>query len=1132
MKQTIVLVLLVALPVISFSKNKAVRFQKLTIADGLSLSSVYCVHRDSKGYMWFGTEDGLNRYDGYRFKVFRTNVKESNSICYKWIEHIYEDSSGNLWFGSKAGLSKFNPQKEHFTNFSSSSTQPNKLTQDTITCLLQVSDSLLLTGTTNGIHQININSHQVQSSSIVEGRINQIKLSDNDEAWICTNKGLYRFSSKQNTYTQELPTSVNTPLPVNAMLQQENTLWLAGAQKLYRYDLETQSLKTSHILSQAFTNENIESIVADKHNRFWISTNQGLYLYHVQSDQSQLLIGTTNNTNSLSINTQKPLTFDSNGILWFGTHGDGLYLIYPDLQIRQHKYNPIEVTGISQNAINCIYNDTVSGNIWLGTFGAGLNMFNAFANKFDILKHNPLDPNSLSSDFIWSIQEDKDGSLWIGTNDKGISHYYPSEDKFEFFDDHPQSKGSLSNTSVREIFQDSQGSIWIGTDGGGLNRYNASSRDFKVYKNTENNPYSISDNSVRVVYEDNKGQLWIGTKNGLNKFNRLTQRFTRYLNDESDPASISNNFVYSAILEDKSGFLWIGTYGGGLNRMDTQNETFKAYTTHNNHGKSLSNDIVFSLFEDDTGLIWIGTNQGLSVLNPSNDSIRIFSLDDGLPNEVIYGILPDDNGLLWLSTNRGISCFNPKNESFTNYDVNDGLQSNEFNGGAFHRGNSGRLYFGGVYGLNMIDPDQMSKNKYCNPTIITSLEVLGQPVKINKAGNIGDHKISLINEQLQMDRHITYTSEVVLDYSHRFFSLEFSGLNHLLPEKTKYKYQMYPIDKYWREAGNRNYVSYANIEPGNYLFKVKASNPEGLWPDEATELRITVQPPFWLTYWFITIEILFVLLMIVFVHRFLIKIKLNKALKIQNKRIKTVNLKLKESENSLKRTNAAKDRFFSIISHDLKNPFASLMSISEVLANHYDESDEEDRKMCVARINASLKNVYSLLENLLTWSRSQRGVIEFKKSTFNLSNLITENINLNLVTSQKKNITLKAENINSHMAYGDRDTINTIIRNLTANALKYTKPGGTVNLTITDHNGTHWKISVIDTGLGISKDNLTRLFSIDQKVKTDGTSGEKGTGLGLIICKEFAEKNDGTIGVSSEIGKGSTFWFTVPKAPP
>lgn len=353
-------------------------------------------------------------------------------------------------------------------------------------------------------------------------------------------------------------------------------------------------------------------------------------------------------------------------------------------------------------------------------------------------------------------------------------------------------------------------------------------------------------------------------------------------------------------------------------------------------------------------------------------------------------------------------------------------------------------------------------------------------------------------------------------------------MNHLTPSKTQYAFQLSPLDKKWNKAGNRNYVSFANIQPGDYEFKVMSSNSDGVWCDEPATLYITIRPPFWQTTWFILLELLILGIIVVFIHRFLVKIKTNKLLKEQNEEIKSANRQLHLSEKNLKQMNATKDKFFSIISHDLKNPFTSLMSISDMLDVNYEATDEEDKRYAVKRINNSVRHIYSLLENLLTWSSSQRGKICFDSEDFDLSALIAENVNLYRMGAERKGISIINQIKDKVIAHGDRNTINTVIRNLAGNAVKFTSAGGTITFAISGKED-YWKVSVKDTGVGISTENLKHLFRIDKKLKTEGTEGEKGTGLGLVICKEFVEKNKGTIGVKSEEGKGTEFWFTVKK---
>ncbi|WP_430811030.1 MULTISPECIES: two-component regulator propeller domain-containing protein [unclassified Carboxylicivirga] len=1093
------------------AQHSPMRFQSLTIDDGLSLSSVYCIARDSKGFMWLGTEDGLNRFDGYHFTIYRTEVKNPNSICYKWIEHIAEDQQGNLWFGSRSGLSCFDPASEVFMNFRTG--QEHSLCNDTVTCL-QGFDDVLYVGTKGGLNRIELadwHTHHYPEMGVVHRLCKA-----NEVLYVAASSGLFEFGTAGN------PLRLSEISLVDVCVRSD-TLYCASAQSVFLYDRHNGS-KQQLILPDNL--RNIEGVELDNRGHLWINTQAGLWLYKISTGQAQKIVSTNNVSNSLAVNTRKALWIAEDNSVWYATHGDGLFVINEQLRVSKSIHNPTDKESVNQNAFNCIFADPHSGNIWLGTFGAGINVYQPSANKFDMIKHNPLDDNSLPSNFIWSVWEATDSCLWIGTNDGGLCCYCPHEDRFVTYI-HDGSAQSISHNSVREVYQDKEGTIWVGTDGGGLNRFNAANHSFSIYRNRPGDDSSLSDNSVRVVFEDSKRRLWVGTRKGLNLFNRDTGTFRRYMHQEGNVQSLSNDFIYASIIEDDNGHLWIGTYGGGLNRFDPDKGIFQHYTSNMPDGKRLSNDIVFSLYKDALGLIWIGTNEGLNVLNPKNGQIRMYGMADGLPNEVIYSILPDEQGRLWLSTNYGISCVQPDRMAFRNYDVSDGLQSNEFNGGAFHKGTSGRLYFGGVYGLNILYPGTVQPNTQASAPVFTRLEVLGQAVQTRPTGLPGN-AVMMVDSQYIMPQYIAYARHIVLDYSQRFFAIEYSGLNHLFAGKTEYAFQLLPQDKEWHKAGARNYVSFADVKPGSYTFRVISTNSDGYWCKTPTELGITIQPPFWKTTWFMMLELVVLILVAVFTYRVLIKIKTNKVLLHQNEAITKANEQLKASEENLRQMNVTKDKFFSIISHDLKNPFTSLMSISSLLDESYDVADEEDKRLGVKRINNTAKQIYQLLENLLTWSRSQRGKISFQDKSFDLTALIIENANLYRDAAERKGVQIINEVKQRVMARGDRNTVNTVIRNLSGNAVKFTPKGGTVKYFVEDEDN-HWKVSVCDSGVGISADDQQHLFSIDKKIKTEGTEGEKGTGLGLIICKEFIEKNGGRIGVESEAGRGSIFWFTLRK---
>ncbi len=1144
LKKLFFLVLLcVLLSVQLYAQKTTIRFNRLTIDDGLSLSSVYCIFEDSKGFMWFGTEDGLNKYDGKYFTIYRPQAGNENSLAYKWTEIIFEDSNGLLWFGSKGGLTAFNPVNETFIQYHQED-KKGSLSNDTITAINEGIDGSLWIGTLAGLNRIEPKSRKAERVSLIgksiifpSSQIFEIVCEPNGDIWVATEDGLFFASEKNPVFC--LPASKTAYLnrSVYALVLDKKTLWAGIDKGLVSYDINSglETLFEIGLCGENAVYENrVDKLLLDKQGKIWAGTPGGLFLFNHKTGEFTCLAEARDASQSLSVNTAKPTCLDSRDNLWYGTFGSGLYRINTaTLEVENYLNNTADPGSLSQNSINCIFEDRC-GVIWVGTFGAGISVYDRLAHKFRLITHDPLDDNSLSSNFIWTVFEADDGTLWAGTNTNGLNRYSPKTGRFTHFVHDDAKPGSLSTASVRKVYQDSKGIVWVGTDGGGLNRFDPKTEKFINYVSDPENPQTLSSNSVRVISEDRAGNLWIGTRNGLNKFDRNTGICKRYLNDPANQASISHNFIYSAIWEDRLGNLWIGTYGGGLNKMDVKNETFKSYRYNAEVAGNISNDIVFSIYEDDNGILWIGTNDGLNRFDPQQEKFIRFGIGQGLPNEVIYGLLPDGKNNLWLSTNLGISKFNLVDYTVENFDSGDGLQSNEFNGGAFHGGISGKLYFGGVYGLNIINPGKVLQSSNNANVVLTGIDILGKKVNVGMIPSInaqGHRSNSLVEteDQFLMETALAYSPEIKLDYKHRFLGFEFAVLNVPPSEKMAYSYKMENMDEDWNNSGSRSYVTYANMAPGNYTFKVKAMNESGEISPNIAQLKIAIAPPYWKTWWFYLLEMIVAMVIFAFVYIYLLKARTNKLLLVQNQKIQEANSQLSASELKLKELNTTKDKFFSIIAHDLKNPFTSLLSISELLSKNFETLDEEDKIEGINGFHNSATRIYSLLENLLVWSRTQTGRVKFSPVEFDISELAEECYDLLALCAEKKELDFHIWADEGYKVFADREMIYTIIRNLLHNAIKYSKPGGKATLLVKEIEDGLLKIAVKDEGVGISPENMGKLFNLASKANSDGTAGEKGTGLGLIVCKEFVERNNSKLLVKSKVGKGSEFSFYLSK---
>ncbi len=1133
-------VLLYALPTVA--QEDYVRFKRITINDGLSLSSVYDIYQDSKGFMWFGTEDGLNKYDGQTITVYGATTDQRNLLANKWVEKVYEDKSGMIWLGSRSGLTKYDPRKGIFTALHHDPADPASLSNDTISAIEVDLRNELWVGTFQGLNHVDRFTNEVQRINPndrdlagLRSRISGFLQHESGLFWIATYQGLFSYDRKSGLFfSEDAGGIIDSSTVIYHMASRELIIWLGTDKGLVKLDLSPA--RQNQLIPLSFEEETaeIKTVLPDRLGQVWVLTDEGLYCYRGEEDGLVKVLEAGGTSHSLALDPKESLLEGAEGNIWFGTFGNGIYQIDPaGLSYRHLVHNPADPESLSENSINCIFQDR-AGVTWVGTFGAGISILDPHSNRFKLFKHNPFNPNSLASSFVWTICETSDNKLWFGTNANGISCYNQQSGTFTHYDHDPFDPTSLSHSSVRKIYEDSKGRIWIGTDGGGLDLFDPRNRSFRHFRHDPDDSTSISHNSVRALYEDQEGRLWVGTRSGLNLLVEADMSFSHYLTDEEKEDGLPHDFIYASMHHDQEGWLWVGTYGGGLCKMDPESGQSTFYHHDPEDPNTLSDNIVYSIYEDEMGRFWIGTNSGLNMFYPATESFRRFGINEGLANEVIYGVLPDENNHIWLSTNLGICRFNLETFEAKNFDMNDGLQSNEFNGGAYHKGHNGLLYFGGVYGMNVIDPDNVPPIRNVAEVTLTKIEVLGTEVKIagvdlEEEFEENPGRIVEFEGEYYSSENVTYLEEIVLDYEHRFFSIEFSVLNNLQTGKLQYSYIMENLETDWTNAGTRNYVSYANMKAGSYLFKVVAINSDGYQSDPPLLLNITITPPFWLSWWFILLEVLFSTAIAVMIYIYLVKSRTNRLLKYQNQQISQANEALRKSEKNLMELNATKDKFFSIISHDLKNPFASLLSISELMVESFDQTEKEDHKSGFKKIHESVKHLLDLLENLLTWSRSQRGRIKYDPVRFNLTSVIQENINVHKLLAERKGIMLLSPEQDEVYAYGDRDMINSVIRNLVTNAVKFTEKDKKVEIKL-DTREEKIAVSIVDEGVGIPPEHMNKLFRIDEKFKSTGTAGEKGTGLGLIICREFVEKNGGEISVESKPGEGSTFSFTVPMA--
>ena len=785
-----------------------VRFERISIEQGLSQSGVLCAYQDSQGFMWFCTGDGLNRYDGYTFTVYRNNLDNPSSISNNYIRTVYEDRAGNLWVGTYGGgLNRFDSRSGTFTRFEHSQTDLTSLSDNRVWAIFEDHHGALWVGTSGGLNrldrstgQFSLYQHDPQDSkSLVHDEVRSIYEDSKGSLWIATLGGLDQWPD------------------------QNERISVSGRPIFIHHTIDPAD--SQHLASTPIT-----SLIEDQAGGLWIGTQGGgLHLLDRISGSIKRLPARTDRSNQLSSPNVTALEIDQQGMVWIGTSGEGLNRLDPSNGLITHYLpDPYDKNSLSSLDVWTVFEDA-SGVIWIGT-GEGINKLDLRARRFTYYSASPDDPDSLSENRILSLLEDSQGILWIGTYSQGLDRLERSTGKFTHYRHNPNNPTTLTNDTVRSLFEDSQGTIWIGTDSG-LNALNRKTGRFVQFHHVDGVASSLSHDSVSAIAEDQAGRLWIGTLGGgLNTFDPRTRRFSHYTADPDTPGHLTSNDIL-AILPDADGFLWIGTLLGGLNRFDPKSGEFDVFTHDPNNSSSLSHNSVLAVHQTRDGNLWLGTwGGGLNSFDPKNETFQRYTVEDGLPNNVVYGILEDASGHLWLSTNNGLSRLDPQKGDFKNFDSSDGLPTNEFNPGAYFQNQAGEMFFGSSEGLTVLNPDLIDNNTYLPPVVLTKLHLSGNNPELNNLAQP--------------------PAEITLKWPQSSFEFVFAALSYAQSHKNQYAYQLEGLDQGWNYIGTQRVGKYTNLSGGNYILQLKSSNNDGVWNESREVLKITVIPPFWDTLWF------------------------------------------------------------------------------------------------------------------------------------------------------------------------------------------------------------------------------------------------------------------------------------------
>ncbi len=1046
----------------SFSQKGDLLFDHYTIDEGLSNNEIKCLVQDHNGFIWVGTKDGLNRFDGYSFEVYRSTRSDSTSISGRVIFSLLVNHEGTLLVGTDEGLDYYDPDREIFHPYPVFGDEQS-INLHVILSLAEDSDHGLWIGTRSGLvfydPESNVSKrykHLSEDPSTLSGDyVHCVYKDGKSNIWVGTDGGLNLFNSENKTFTRYSPDP----------------------------------------LDEGLIDMSITSICEDPEGFLWLGTDSGdLYPFIPATGKFGIRQNSLAGSKSFSNNYISGIRFSSRGELLVASFREGLSLYDPEKdEITRILHNKLDDKSIISDNIFCLLEDQQK-NLWVGT-GNGLSCHKDAAKSFKHFKRSPQDKNSLTSNLVKSIYEDEEGSLWIGTKEGGLNKLNPERNQFTHF--------PTPSEDIFAILEDVQGKLWFGGSDG-LCSFDKRSETFT----------SLSGYWVLSLAEADEDHLWVGTSKGLNLVNKNTGETKVFTNNPDDPGSLPDSWIVT-LYKDKLGCLWVGS-ALGLSVLNEDGLSFTSYQPSDSPF-SISNKLVLVIFEDSKGRFWIGTEDGLNLFDKKLEKFIHYTSNDGLADNVINGICEDDEGGLWISTNKGISLFNPDSATFINFDNYDGLQSNQFLNGSYFRSKSGEMFFGGINGFNAFRPEEIKFNYILPPVILTHLAIINERMKPGIKNS-------------PIERNINEVEELVLNYNQRFFGLEFVALNYVNPNKNQYKFILEGFDKDWQQGINLRSVRYTNVPPGKYVFKLFASNNDGLWNEEGKTLKIRIKQPYWLTWWaFVIYAFLLMALLLIFRRYSLIEANLKHRLMMEHFE--------KEKTEEL---NQLKMRFFTNISHELRTPLSLVISPLEGLLSREDLPGDTKSSLSVMHRNA--ERILLLINQLIEFRKSDTGHLKLGAVHVELNKQIREQIEAFSDFAKQRNIELEFSTKQAEInIYIDLEKFDKVLYNLLSNAFKFTNDSGKINI---ETSLLTWEkvqakmgrkavrsdyacIKVSDNGRGIDPKYIDKIF--DRFYQGENSSNvHAGSGIGLALSKNLVELHQGKIDADNSQDGGAVFTIYLP----
>ncbi len=1053
--------------------------------NGLSQSHALCIVQDSLGFIWVGTYNGLNRFDGVNFQVYEANDNDSTSLPDNRIYDLLIDQENNLWIATNGAVARYDYQTNSFVRYQFADEQQGVIVTRS---LLSKSNGMIWAGTHRGLYEL-------------------------DEAGL-------QFTKVGNLDLSSLKSQVINKLYEDRLRQ----VWIGTAPGLYVLSAGDTVVQPILSADSQLASADIYDIIQDYRGDVWVSSwGNGLYRLRgnpLESPQIHHYTAEDNHPYSLQANRVFSLLEDNDHRLWIGTESRGLHLYVPQIDgFVTYEKDENENTALKSNSVWEIFQDDAN-RLWVGSYDQGVFLHDDFSSKFNVIRQGHGDNPRLGARTVSSFLEDGN-NIWIGTDGGGISVWDRDNNTYRFYNHHPQDSRGLGSDAVLCLFRDSDNTIWVGTWNGGLNRFDSVSNDFETFMPEEGVP-SLGGKNVNAIDEDAAGNLWIATwGEGVTRYQKSDGSFLNIKNSEGGDNLLSDNGTCDIEVDDLSGDIWVATFAG-LDRISSLNDS--TFTSRNysygNALESVSGNQITCIFEDTEHRIWVGTNNGLNIFNRQKEIFTKLFKHDGLPGNFIKAVIEDDKGQYWITTEKGLAKLEKSNNGWdiTRYDQADGLQAKEFFVNSAYRASSGEILLGGINGFNYFYPDDIQPNPYLPKLQFTGFKLFNEDVTIG-------------GKESPLQSDINATEQIVLRHDQSVFSIEYQGVSFTHPEKNQYAFMLQGFEDDWNYVGNQTMATYTNLDPGKYVFLLKGANNDNIWSATERKISIIILPPWWETWWarlLLFVFISFAILTALHVRLSVIKRQkkiLENEVTLRTSEVMSQKREIEQQASLLTKTNEQKNRLFSIISHDLRSPLASLQAITTLLDPEI--LQKEDLENTRNEISQRINNLSDMMNGLLNWAKQQMEGEKTSPESFDLSTLSQEIVQLYEERAEAKGVSLKRRIMPNSLVYGDLNQARAILRNLVGNAIKFTNQDDAIEILSEPNDSGGMTIMVRDTGVGMDSEKASDLFNIHPE-STVGTSGEKGIGLGLILAQEFVEKNGGKIWVESKLGEGSTFYFTLP----